>query len=71
MKGDVRLSEISSVNDPDEYTYEVTAEQPEKDDKQPAEQLGFARDSLRAAVDALRSMVFERLEQYRQELDNL
>jgi len=54
-----------------QYTFEVTAEQPKKDDKQQAEQLDVARDSLRAAIATLREAVFERLEQYRQELASL
>ena len=54
-----------------QYTFEVTAEQPQKDDKQPAEQLDIARDSLRAAIGALQEAVFSRLEQYRDELGKL
>ena len=54
-----------------QYTYEVTAEQPKKDSKQHAEQLDVARDSLRAAIEALRDAVFKQLEQYREELRDL
>ena len=54
-----------------QYTFEVTAEQPKKDDKLQPEQLDVARDSLRAAIAALQEAVFERLDQYRQELGNL
>ena len=71
MKGDVQLKEFSSVNDPDEYAFEVTAEQPETDNEQPAEQLEVAKDTLRAAVEALQPLFYQRLEQYRQELNNL
>lgn len=69
MKGDCRLSEFSSVNEPDEYIFEVTAEAaPAGGGEQGHE---AAREALRAAVAALQPAIFQRLEQYVQELQQL
>ena len=62
-KGDCRLTEVSSMNEPDEYMLEVTVEAPAGASE--ADKGGDSgRESLRQAVAALRPLIFERLEQY-------
>lgn len=68
VKGDCRLSEFSSENEPDEYIFEVTAEAAPSE-AAPGDEA--AREALRAAVAALQPAIFQRLEQYAQELKEL
>ena len=68
MKGDCRLSEFSSENEAEEYIFEVTAEAAPSEVAPGNE---AAREALRAAVAALQPAIFQRLEQYAQELKEL
>lgn len=69
VKGDCRLTEFSSVNEPDEYVFEVTAEAAPAAGGEPGQE--EAREVLRLAVAGLRPAILQLLEQYAQELQQL
>ena len=68
MKGDCKLTEFASVNDTEEYVFEVTADTPTEDS---ADAQATARESLRVAIAGLQPTIFQRVEQYVSDLQQL